>query len=974
MTIPSPDRWATLSPLLDELLDLAEPARTGRLSALRERDAALADELQALLSGGAQAASEGFLAGAVPLAPADGTATSLAGQHLGPYVLEEPLGQGGGGSVWRARREDGRFEGAVAIKLLHLSLLGRAGAERFRREGHILARLKHPHIASLLDAGVTPGGQPYLVLELVQGERIDRHCDALSLGIEARLALFDDVLAAVAHAHTHGVIHRDLKPGNILVTREGQVKLLDFGVAKLLDDEASTGESTELTRQGGRALTPEYAAPEQLRGEAVTTATDVYALGVLLYQLLSGQHPTAPAHGTSAEVIRSTLETEPQRLSRSVAVTGPEAAAQRGSTSERLRKALRGDLETIVAHALRKVPAERYSTVAALFDDLQRYQRHHPVLARPDSLGYVAGKFVRRHRGAVAAGALTTLAIVAGVAGTLWQGQRALAAAALAQAESARAIASAREAARQKAIAEEQFALAQAQSKRATQLADESRLAALRANAAAQQAREQRDLAIENMDASRNYGLLNTYLIKTMPKGKPLSIDELLQRATAVVTADKDLAPAGRSFILGLLGTTFMGIGEQRQARAALESALDFARQSGLASLKAASTCNLAYAQRNGGDLKSAAHAVDRALELLPQSPRNLDARIVCLNAASDLANSSGQNLKGIDLARKAVQLAERLPLPNPETQRMALVRLATSASRAGQPVLALSTYERAGLLLKRQHLEESLASAVMLTNWSSAQAHAGNALAADRLYQRVLDLNAGKEPGPSTQVAYAQNLFTLGDAARAESMMARAQERGHESGDKVLEDFARFFRVGMLRDMGRINEARQLLIEARAQLGQHLPPQHSVFQSVQMEQVHLARGDGHPEEALTLLSLLIDQMRAANAPALAVAKMRIARSALLLELGRWAQAKDEIELSLTTLQTVMPGSFPSSFKGDALVIEARLLAKRGLLGESRLRARQALRHYETCLGANHPKTRSAQELLGGAIAEASHP
>ncbi|OYU73090.1 MAG: hypothetical protein CFE45_38280, partial [Burkholderiales bacterium PBB5] len=222
------------------------------------------------------------------------------------------------------------------------------------------------------------GGQPYLVLELVTGRRSDEHCDHHRLGIAERLALFGDVLDAVAHAHTHGVIHRDLKPGNILVTDAGEVKLLDFGIAKWLADEADSAEATALTREGGRVLTPEYAAPEQLRGEGVTTATDVYALGVLLYQLLTGQHPTAPARGTAAEVMRGTLEPEPPRLSRCVTVTVPEVAALRHTTAERLRKALHGDLETIVAHALRKDPALRYPTVAALAEDLRRYGAHEP--------------------------------------------------------------------------------------------------------------------------------------------------------------------------------------------------------------------------------------------------------------------------------------------------------------------------------------------------------------------------------------------------------------------------------------------------------------------------------------------------------------------------------------------------------------------------------------------------------------------
>ncbi|OYU78811.1 MAG: serine/threonine protein kinase, partial [Burkholderiales bacterium PBB5] len=297
MSLPDAARWSRLSPLLDELLDLPPSARALRLAELRRASPELADELAHLLTGDGLALAEHFLTGAAPTpgettgaGPGAQPEAGLAGQRLGAYVLDAPLGQGGGGSVWRARREDGRFDGDVAIKLLHLSLVGRTGAARFKREGQILARLTHPHIARLLDAGVTAGGQPYLVLELVQGQRIDRHCDQRRLGIAARLALFDDVLHAVAHAHTHGVIHRDLKPGNILVTDEGQVKLLDFGIAKLLADEADTADATALTHEGGRALTPDYAAPEQVRGDGVTTATDVYALGVLLYQLLTGRH------------------------------------------------------------------------------------------------------------------------------------------------------------------------------------------------------------------------------------------------------------------------------------------------------------------------------------------------------------------------------------------------------------------------------------------------------------------------------------------------------------------------------------------------------------------------------------------------------------------------------------------------------------------------------------------------------------
>ena len=412
MTSPNPQNWAQLSPLLDELLDLLEPQRLARVAAVRAANPQLGDELAALLANFQSAQVKGFLA--TPLAHGMNSVSeaTLAGQRLGAYVLESPLGQGGTGSVWRARREDGRFTGAVAIKLLHLSLLGRAGAERFQREGQILARLTHPNIAHLLDAGVTPGGQPYLVIELVDGERIDRHCDLKRLDVAARLALFNHVLAAVAHAHTHLVIHRDIKPGNILVTPEGTVKLLDFGIAKLLEEEATAAEATELTRDGGRVLTPEYAAPEQLRGEAITTATDVYALGVLLYLLLCGR---MPIRGHDAGL-------EP-----------PPPSSQVDDPA--LKRSLRGDLDTIVLRALKAQPAERYQSAAALAADLERYAQGHAVLARPDSWHYRLRKFVLRHKaqsavvlaaalallGGAYAQVAVLLALAVGAAVALWQ-------------------------------------------------------------------------------------------------------------------------------------------------------------------------------------------------------------------------------------------------------------------------------------------------------------------------------------------------------------------------------------------------------------------------------------------------------------------------------------------------------------------------------------------------------------------------
>jgi len=308
---------------------------------------------------------------------------------VGNYALEQPLGHGGMGSVWLARRNDGRFEGRAAIKFLDLALIDSQGVERFRQEGNVLAHLDHPNIARLIDAGVSDDGQPYLVLEYVEGERLDRWCVSRTLDIRARVRLFLEVLAAVAHAHSKLILHRDLKPANVLVTPEGHVKLLDFGTAKILDISPAL---PVVPIAHAHAFTLDYASPEQVQGSEVTTATDVYSLGVILYELLTGRHPAAGAAQTPIAKTRAIVETEP-------------APTQLG------------DLDNILAMALRKTPSARYQTAEAFADDLRCYLKGEPVRARADSASYRFGKFLRRNRIAVAAAAvvLAAIAIAGGV-------------------------------------------------------------------------------------------------------------------------------------------------------------------------------------------------------------------------------------------------------------------------------------------------------------------------------------------------------------------------------------------------------------------------------------------------------------------------------------------------------------------------------------------------------------------------------
>jgi serine/threonine protein kinase len=388
-----PDGWKEISPYLDEALSLSNEARPAFLASLRARRPDLADLLQKLLEEERALGREHFLEHE-PQRPA--IEAALPGRSIGAYRLISRIGEGGMGSVWLAERNDGRFERQVAIKFLHFAVSSAAGAERFKREGKILGQLAHPHIAELIDAGVTPDKEPYLVLEYVPGQQIDKHCDERRLVLEARIKLFLDVLTAVAQAHANLIVHRDIKPSNLLVSSAGQVKLLDFGIAKLLADDTSPSAETMLTLEGGGAMTPQFAAPEQLSGGTITTATDVYALGVLLYLLLTGQHPAGSDLHSPAAVLKAIVDTEPPRASEMATKSG--AAQSRATTPDKLSRQLRGDLDTILGKALKKNLQERYSSVTALADDLRRYLRHEPISVRPDTFVYRTSRFVRRNR------------------------------------------------------------------------------------------------------------------------------------------------------------------------------------------------------------------------------------------------------------------------------------------------------------------------------------------------------------------------------------------------------------------------------------------------------------------------------------------------------------------------------------------------------------------------------------------------
>ena len=427
----TPERWSQIQEKLEVAAAMKPGPRALYLAELGSADPNLREELESLL---AQESSSGdFLktSAMFSLRQSNSQFDAMIGRRLGPYEITDLIAVGGMGEVYRAFRADDQYKKQVAIKLVRAGQDSASVFGRFKNERQILASLDHPNIARLLDGGTTPEGVPYLVMELIEGQPIDEYCDARKLDITARLRLFTAVCIAVQYAHSRLIVHRDLKPGNILVTVEGEPKLLDFGIAKILDPGVFRDGSPAATMTMLRVLTPAYASPEQVKGETITTATDVYSLGVILYELLSGHHPYHVTARTPDAISHAVLEVEPERPSSVVRrveagagsdqpeITAASVSVVREGTPDKLRKRLSGDLDNIVLMALRKEPERRYASAEQLAGDISRHLENLPVVARKDTARYRTSKFVTRHKLGVTATVLVGTMLVGALVVTL---------------------------------------------------------------------------------------------------------------------------------------------------------------------------------------------------------------------------------------------------------------------------------------------------------------------------------------------------------------------------------------------------------------------------------------------------------------------------------------------------------------------------------------------------------------------------
>jgi serine/threonine-protein kinase len=906
-------RWAELNPLLDELLTLPRSEQARRLDALAANDHATAGQLRALLDARDAASHADFLGG-VAHAPLAGQ-TEAAGELLGSWTLVDLIGQGGMGSVWRARRSDGRFDGEAAIKLMRSGLFDAGAQERFRREGAFLAKLRHPGIAQLLDAGITERGQPFLVLELVDGIPVDLWCDGQRSNVSKRLALFGAVLSAVAHAHSHLVIHRDLKPSNILVTPDGRAKLLDFGIAKLVDDGQDEPEVGRLTREGGQALTPEYAAPEQLLGQAVTTATDVYALGVLLHLLLAGRHPMAVERTRPGELARATLEDDPERMSAIArqhdAVACSDWATNRSSTPQRLARELGGDLQSIVSKTLRKNPAERYATVTALADDLQRFLAKEPISARPDSVGYRARKFVQRHRGGVVMAAVLTLAVAGGVAGTLTQAHR----------------------------AEQQ----------------------------AQRANLERDHAIQELTSAEAISEFLSYLLSTT-SDKPMTTLELLGRAEQQIARQFASDPALRAGLLLELANLYTETDQLDREVAVLKQARAAARLTTDIQLQAGIDCLLTSENADPGAPVKA--MFDNAVaRLRPGKERDPAPLAECLNIRGEYLFERGELEAALADHQEALAL---LPSPRAGQRRLVIsIRQAMAGPRAqlGELTAAIANMRSAIADTDALGRGDTQAAATLHNNLGFLLGLAGNPQLALQEFDTAIAIIGGHEGGgdvtPAIQFNRATQMVEMGRLKEGMTLVLRAMASARGRGDARTLSNAQGLIGSIHCATGNLAQCKRMLDLARAGLLKLYPGPHSQHALIEL---HTARW------ALASKDAALAAQRAQQALEM-YAKLKQhnpphavrARSLLALaqwQLGQKSEALATAEQAVTQGRVAANGQAHSVWLGGALLTLGELQTQQGLNQAAGASLKEAAEQLRATLGEASPASRKADALL----------
>jgi serine/threonine-protein kinase len=831
-----PDRWQQVRQVFASVCEIPTERRGAFLDEACAGDSALRGEVESILAASEQAPA--FLDSPALASFADlltlNQPQALIGRRVGVYEITDVVASGGMGTVYRALRVDGQLAQVVAIKFIRAGIRSSDLLDRFRRERQTLAGLDHQHIARLLDVGVTDDGQPYLVMEFVDGKPIDEYCDEHQLNTVERLKLFRTVCMAVQYAHQHLVVHRDLKPGNIFVTLDGVVKLLDFGVAKVLEPESSEALAATAETLQPR-MTPEYASPEQFRGELVTTATDTYSLGVVLYGLLTGHRPYRGNSRLFQDVARSVCEEEPERPSTVVRRAGevttrsgetrvltPEVVSRtRDGHPEKLRRRLAGDIDAIVLMALRKDPQHRYASVELLSEDIRRYLDGLPVVARRSTLMSRSAKFVRRHKAVVTAVSAAVLSLLAGVIATTWTAQ----------------------------------------------VARRERNAALEAERFAEQ--EMANAIVEARKAEQVIRFLQKTLSSADPNqlGRDVTVREILETAVETVATEFADDPEAESAVRTSIGTTLTGLGRYDDAEVQLRAAVEIQRRiHGAPHWDVANALNsLGVLLYSKGDLVGAESCCSESLAIhrALYGDHHPDVATT-LNNLGVLVRLRGDPVRAEQLLQEALAIRRELygneHLEVAETlNNMAMLRRQQGDMSAAEPL-----YQEA-LAIRRKLLGDNHARvAQSMDNLATALMEKGDLQSAEALMREALrsyrQLVGNNHPDVAITL---QNLAGLlvnkDDPMAAEPLFRESLEirrRALPPNDARTADTAA--RLGnCLRMTGRYGEAETLLLEGLTTLRTSLGLEHARTQWVLQALINLYTGWEKPEEAARYQALL---------------------------------------------------------------------------------------------------------------------
>ncbi len=894
--------WEAVSALLDELLDLDPARRAARLAEVRERNPALSDHVAGLLAHQHSVREEHFLEGSVvdPLGVSE-----LAGRSFGGFTLERALGQGGMGSVWLARRSDGRYEGQAAVKLLNLGALGSGSAERLRLEANALAKLSHRNITHLIDAGVS-AGQPYIVLEYVEGEPIDIWCDARGLAVDSRVRLFLQVLSAVSHAHGRLILHRDLKPSNILVTQDGSVKLLDFGIAKLLEGDGRTTAPSEMTRLAGAAMTPEYAAPEQLQRGEVTTATDVYALGVLLYVLLVGKHPTASEAITPIEQMQALTEGEPVRLSEAALQADGQLLKTYGMSALQLSRLLRGDLDNIIAKALQKAPADRYTTADAFAGDLKRYLNDEPVSARAESRAYRMRKFVRRHRLAVGAVAAIVLALVAGIAGTTWQ---------------------ALESARQRDVA---------------------RFQAQRAEASSE--------------------FMSLMLEEVGPGGQPLTPEQLVDRGVQLLDRRYGHDQPFAARMLLQMSRRYMDLGNTEKQAEVLARALSIAQQLDNPDLLADVECTIVRTQTDAGRYELAEQHMQSARAALARAPNaEVATRVDCLRAEAEVADAQQDREGAIGHLAAAQRLLEDTQTTRGLQYHAVLTDLGGLYFRMSRFRETLELNERTIRALDENGRGGTIGRVRVGMNRASILMRLGEVQRAEEASRDAMGRAARLEDGPPQSeqaVPYGIILNRLNRAEESIKLLSAASRELHDAGNESRAQQADNQLARALMLAGRYEESQKLLEKVHRAWSENATANQDRLGDLARTRAEIALAQQRVDEAAALIDTSLELLgypAASNGLGLAAVLTTAARIHAAKE--QLPQAEALARDALRIAQDIARDPAQSADVGEAELVLAALHQAKGDRATARTSVDRSLEALRNGLGAQHPLTREAATL-----------